>query len=176
MTETTTALTLVVPTNLHGVINSIRKTYDKAYLRWMPHINFLFPFVPEERFEEIKSKLAPALKSFGSFKVDLSEIGFFKQAKGVTIHIKPKDPTKLEALFEVIRQAIPDVMPKHNEFHPHLTIAQCKLSEADEKIEDFKLWVRENDFEFTVDNICILQRSKTDQNVPFSVHSIIPFN
>ena len=174
MTETTTALTLVVPKELHDAINSIRKTYDKAFPRWMPHINFLFPFVPEERFNEIKTKLEPVLKSFGSFKVDLNEIGYFKQAKGMTVHISPRDPTKLQALFEVIRNTIPDVIPKRDGFHPHLTIAQFSTANFEEHYEDLRLWLRENDFEFTVDHICILQRSKTDINVPFSVHSTIP--
>jgi 2'-5' RNA ligase len=168
--ETTTALTLVIPNEYHNDINDIRKLYDRAYPRWMPHINFLFPFVAEDKFDDIINKLTPILQSFGSFELDLSEIGYFKQGKNVTMHIKPKDSTKLKQLFELIKKTLPDVPTKHDEFNAHLTIGQFKNSEVNVKVVEMTNWIKDKDFKCTVDHICILQRSKTDNNVPFSVN------
>lgn len=171
--ETTTALTLVVPNEFHEKINNIRKVYDRAYPRWMPHINFLFPFVPEDQFDVIIKKLTPVFKSFGSFELDLNEIGHFKQGKNITMHIKPKDSTKLKELFDLIRKTIPEIPSKHDTFNPHITIGQFKFSEVTNKAIEMVEWLKKNPIKFTVDSVCILQRSKVDGNVPFSVNTKI---
>jgi 2'-5' RNA ligase len=171
--ETTTALTLVIPIEFQNEINDIRKLYDRAYPRWMPHINFLFPFVPESQFDDIINRLTPVLKSFGSFELELSELGHFKQGKNVTVHIKPKDSNRLRELFTLIRGTLPEIPLKHDEFNPHLTIAQFKNSEFNIKILELTNWLKNKNFKFTVNHICILQRSKIDNNVPFSVNKEI---
>jgi len=171
--DTTTALTLVIPEEFHTSINTIRSASDRAYPRWMPHINFLFPFVSEDKFADIVSRLTPKLKEFGSFELELNQLGHFKQGKNVTVHIKPSNITRLKELFTLIRQTIPEVESKHDEFNPHLTIAQFKTSEAESKVQELTTWLSGNKFKFTVDHICILQRSKTDNNEPFSMNSKI---
>jgi 2'-5' RNA ligase len=169
MADVTTALTLVAPQDFHDEINKIRRDYDRAYPRWMPHINFLFPFVSEDQFDTVVSKLEPALKPFGPFELQMSEIGFFTQGKTVTVHIKPKDDTKVKELFNIIRNVLPDIKSKHHEFAAHLTIAQFTKAEAPAKMEELKKWLG-GGFTFDVGYICVLQRSKTDNNVPFSIH------
>jgi len=164
----TTALTLVAPQEFHDKINEIRKLYDKAYPRWMPHINFLFPFVSDDQFDTIVNKLEPTLKSFGTFELEMNEIGSFNQGKTVTVHIKPKNYDKLKELFTIIRKELPEIKPKHEEFGPHLTIGQFTKQEAPAKIEEMKKWLGSG-FTFNIGYICILQRSKTDNNVPFDV-------
>lgn len=176
MSEVTTALTLVIPDKLHDDINEIRKQYDRAYPRWMPHINFLFPFVSLDQFNDIKSRLEPHLKSIGSFDLDMSEIGHFKQGKNVTVHLKPKDTTKLKQVFDIIRQVLPEIPSKHDEFNPHLTIAQFKNSELQTKLPELQTWLASKNLKFTVDYICLLERSKTDNNVPFSINSKMNLN
>ena len=173
MSEVTTALTLVAPDQFHDDINEIRKQCDRAYPRWMPHINFLFPFVSTDQFDDIKSRLEPYLKNVGSFDLDMSEIGHFKQGKNVTVHLKPKDSTKLRQVFDIIRQVLPEIPSKHEEFAPHLTIAQFKNSELQTKLPELQTWLASKNFKFTIDHVCLLERSKTDNNVPFSVHSQI---
>jgi len=174
--ETTTALTLAIPSEFQDNINTIRKLYDRAYPRWMPHINFIFPFVAEDKFDDIIERLSPKLKEFGSFELEINQIGHFKQGKNITVHIKPNDSSRLKELFNLINKTIPDVEVKHSEFAPHLTIAQFKSSESEPKIKELTEWIATNKFKFTVDHICILQRSKTDNNVPFSIHSKIQLN
>src|SRR5882757_9121031 len=45
LSSTQTALALIVPSHLQPEINAIRKIHDKAYRKWEPHINILYPFV-----------------------------------------------------------------------------------------------------------------------------------
>lgn len=167
--ETTTALTLVIPDPFHNDINNIRKLHDRSYPRWMPHINFLFPFVPEDKFDDIVHRLSLVLESFDSFELELNELGYFKQGKNVTVHLKPKKSDKLKQLFDAITGTLPEIKPKHDVFNPHVTIGQFKSSEVNDKIKELENWIKNKEFKFTVNRICILQRSKEDNSVPFSV-------
>ncbi len=102
------------------------------------------------------------------FTLTLDEIGSFPQGKNLTVHVKAKDESNMKELFDAIKSALPDVQIKHDEFHPHLTIAQIPKQESAKQLGEFKKWL-ESGFTFEVNNICILQRSKIDNNVPFHV-------
>jgi 2'-5' RNA ligase len=171
--DVTTALTLVIPEKFHDLINIIRKEHDRAYPRWMPHINFIFPFVSEDKFKEIRQKLIPEISSFGAFEIELNEVGYFKQGKNVTMHFKPTDSRQIKALFNTIKTALPDIEIKHDEFNAHVTIGQFKNSEFADKLKEYQLWLKENPIKFTVNQIYILQRSKTDNNLPFEIYDTI---
>ena len=170
--DVTTALTLVIPDEFHEMINSVRKEHDRAYPRWMPHINFIFPFVPEEQFDMMVAKLDTVLRGFGSFTLNLDTVGYFKQGKGVTIHLKPSDKSHLEKLFDQIKNALPDVEIKHAEFNPHMTLAQCKKSNADALVAELQDKFKDG-ISFEVEYVSILARSKT---VPFSVVKQVKIN
>jgi hypothetical protein len=45
------ALCIIPPEDLWEPIQHIRRERDKAFPRWMPHINLLYPFYPEAAFE-----------------------------------------------------------------------------------------------------------------------------
>jgi 2'-5' RNA ligase len=169
MADVCTALTLVIPNQFHNDINAIRKKYDRAFPRWMPHINFIFPFVTLDKFSEVSSKLEDKLKGFGSFTIDLTEIEYFSKGKNATFHLRPKDATKLRALFDTIAGTLPDVKVKHKEFTPHLTLGQCKKSEVDQKISEVKRALP-GGISFTVDRVCLLSRPKDG---PFAIHTEI---
>lgn len=49
---TWTALIISPPQDKWDNIQEIRKVHDKAYQRWMPHINIAFPFVKPENFDQ----------------------------------------------------------------------------------------------------------------------------
>lgn len=172
--DTTTALAIIIPNEYHNMINSIREKYDRAYPRWPPHINFLFPFVPIEQFDNIISRLGPKLNSFNNFELTLDDIGYFKSGKNATVHIKPKDPSKLKELFNIITEVLPEVKQKHDEFNPHLTIGQIQMSKVDDFVKEMKSQIPM--INFKVSNVCLLNRSKNDNNVPFSINKYINLN
>lgn len=169
MTDVCTALTLVIPQQFHDSINEIRKEHDKAFPRWMPHINFIFPFVPTDRFDDVSDKLRAKLEGFNPFTLELTEVGFFPQGKNATFHLKPKDISKLKKLFDLITCTLPDVKVKHAEFNPHLTLGQCKKSDVNSMLADVKSKLP-NGVTFTVDKVYLISRPSDGQ---FSVHTEI---
>ena len=42
----------------YEAVQYIRKSHDKAYDRWMPHINIFFPFVDFEEFHDAEALVA----------------------------------------------------------------------------------------------------------------------
>jgi 2'-5' RNA ligase len=170
--DTTTALTLIVPEHVWDRINGIRKDHDSAYSRWMPHVNFLFPFVSVELFDEYHEKLQNALKGFGQIELHFDKIGHFGQKGGVTVNLQLNNDSALQKLFGIINSIIPEIKPKHNEFHPHLTLGQFKKAELDGKLKELNEWLGDG-ITVTIDNIYMINRSKTDGNVPFSINRTI---
>ncbi|CAF3962533.1 unnamed protein product, partial [Rotaria sp. Silwood1] len=69
VTTTQTALCLIPPNNIWEQIQSIRSIHDKAYPRWMPHINLIYPFTPEKNFDNIKVQLEPILNRIKPFQI-----------------------------------------------------------------------------------------------------------
>jgi len=169
--DTTTALTVILPKENWDKVNSIRKNHDKAYSRWMPHVNLLFPFVPQEKFEEYYEKLQKVLSGFGPIPLYFNKIGYFEQKNQVTVNLQLSDDSKLQELFELIRNSIPEVKPKHPEFHPHLTLGQFDKNILDQKMVELDNWLGLGLYA-NIDQIYIINRSKKD-NMPFSINRVI---
>lgn len=118
--NTCCALALLIPTRLSSDIEDVRRQHDKAYDRWMPHINFLFPFVQENKIPDFAKRLTDELSKLSPFIVNLSEIGSFSQPLNnnviQTFHLKSNDETKMLELYAAVRRAIPDFKPQRNDF------------------------------------------------------------
>merc|ERR1712107_579260 len=56
-------------------VQEVRKEHDPAFERWMPHMNFIYPFLPSGllQVEEVAAKLASA----EPIEVVFNEIGHF---------------------------------------------------------------------------------------------------
>lgn len=172
-TDVTTALTLIVPEQFHERINNIRTKYDRAYPRWMPHVNYIFPFVPAEQFEDVKSRLTEALSSVSKFTLELTELGNFKQKGNVTFHLRPKSQEGVERVFNAIRAALPEVPVKHPTFQAHMTLGQCKGKDFKKTKSEVETEVDPSSIVFEVDCVYIIQRSKEDKT-PFEIVHRIP--
>jgi len=166
--NTCSALALLIPTRLTHDIEYIRKEHDKAYDRWMPHINLLFPFVHNDKIPDITERLNRELSKIPSFVLNLNEIGFFPQKDSNTYHLKPRDESEMINLYNAIRAAIPELKMKNNNFHPHLTLGQWKKSENP---KDFLENMFTNGIIIVVDKIHIITRNKDDH---FTIHTEIP--
>jgi len=114
------ALAIVIPPQFHEQINVIRSKHDRAYPRWMPHINLIFPFVNSGLFSNIKTILKDI--TLEPFEIQLNVVDFFAQKKELTFHLRPKDDSKLQELYSKVIELLPDVSLKHNKFHPHMTL------------------------------------------------------
>ena len=173
--DVTTALTLVIPTEFHAAVNKIRSKYDRAFPRWMPHMNFIFPFVPREKFDDVKARLEVALANFPKFQVKLNQLNKFNQKQGnVTFHLATNDQHALDGLFNVVKTTLPEIPIKHPTFKAHLTLGQCKSKDFNAVSSEVNSAIDPSNFAFTVDSICIIARSKEDGTAPFDVVHKIP--
>ena len=167
--DVTTALSILPPLDSHNQLNFLRSKYDKAYPRWMPHINLLFPFVSEDKFDEVEKNLSEVLSTTTSFAIFLDHVNGFSQGKGnMTYHYAPSDDSNLQNLYKVVRKAIPDFKPQKDIFAAHMTVAQTTKQSESVVLEEIKKELGDG-FGFPVDRIYILQRSKTDGKEPFHI-------
>lgn len=160
---TTTALTVVIPNEYHAKLNVVRQQYDRAFERWMPHVNLLFPFVTTDHFDEIETVLTNALNGFGPITLQFRQIGSFTQGRNVTFNLqldhKSEGFAKLQQLYSVIRKSIPNVQAKHDELTPHLTLGQCTKKEFTQEFQQQLL--NDTQFDCTITEISFLSRGAT---------------
>ncbi len=138
--DTTTALAYV-PSFASAVaqgINDIRSQHDKAHRRWMPHINFIFPYVSLDHFDDHAQRLADAVSKVSlpdNICIKFDGIGFFRQKTGYTFHLKPDHDSEMylsKIYNDVILSTLSsEVQVRKGPFHPHLTLAQCSIKDFD---------------------------------------------
>ncbi|KAL2177246.1 2'-5' RNA ligase superfamily-domain-containing protein [Thermothelomyces heterothallicus CBS 202.75] len=107
LTSYDTALALLPPRSLWPRIDRLRALYDRAYPRWPPHVNLVYPFVRPELLDEAVGRVGAALaaptspSSLGRFPVRLARTGVFEHKKGRdnTIYLcEEEDPWAVERL------------------------------------------------------------------------------
>lgn len=129
-----TALAIVAPTQIHADINSLRKIHDKAYERWDPHINLLYPFVDADQLGDAIAALRKGIEEHDLQRLDITLAGpdKFVQKKAATVHLKPD--LKSEDMTAQLRAALVRALgrdPKEGThdgiFRAHMTIGQAGL-------------------------------------------------
>lgn len=163
---------LIEDASLNTHIDFIRRNSDKAFNRWMPHINLLFPFLPVEELLVAEEMLNKELEKVQSFEMNLQSISSFSQ-KGIhTVHLSPseEDSEKLHNLYLAVRRALPHFQPQRSSFQGHLTIGQWKACDIPHELlaGHFSSGIR-----VPVSRVCILTRPRDG---PFSVLSSIPLS
>jgi hypothetical protein len=73
----TSALCWVPAVESQPPIQALRLAHDRQIDRWPPHVNVLYPFVPEAEFEAAAGRLAAALQPLPAFRVTLSRLDRF---------------------------------------------------------------------------------------------------
>lgn len=132
LTSTQTAVALVVPHHLQSEINSLRRIHDKAFQKWEPHINILYPFVEPTRLSSAVEILREALgeRHMKGLRVNIDEIGVFKHRKNATVFLKP-DAESEERVCQ-LRKILVHALERDERdgthdgtFRPHLTVGQA---------------------------------------------------
>ncbi|KAH3767677.1 Endonuclease/exonuclease/phosphatase family protein [Pelomyxa schiedti] len=168
------AVVVSPPAEQWGPIQAIRKEHDKAYQRWMPHINMLYPFWPEKNFPQAAGKLREALANFPQFTVEFNQLSFFEHGPtSCTFFALPvTEPVNaLKGLEELLLQTFPgctDLSAREGGFHPHLTLGQCRGKAATERQIKTLNW---KPMKFTVKSIQMISRTAT---TPFAVKFDVP--
>eukprot|EP00009_Paramoeba_aestuarina_P003963 CAMPEP_0201524342 /NCGR_PEP_ID=MMETSP0161_2-20130828/21262_1 /ASSEMBLY_ACC=CAM_ASM_000251 /TAXON_ID=180227 /ORGANISM="Neoparamoeba aestuarina, Strain SoJaBio B1-5/56/2" /LENGTH=226 /DNA_ID=CAMNT_0047923675 /DNA_START=252 /DNA_END=932 /DNA_ORIENTATION=- len=170
-------LTVCVPEELHPEIQAIRKVHDKAYDRWMPHLNIMFPFVIDthtannEQLDKAIELASEELRKFPSFEMEFPTINSFNQGKRQTVHLKPvtNPPSAFRDLYKRLMKVFPQYIKETNgrqELLAHLTIGQWDSSvDLKDLDEELKLDLVKSTT-ILVDRVSVATRNG---DVPFSV-------
>jgi poly(A) polymerase len=128
------AAVICPPRSQWSAIQAIRRAHDPSFVRWIPHINLLYGFLPEPLFDAAATRLSAAITSLAPATLTLDRIGRFDHAGSTTLYLAPdRTSTRwLRALQHQLREALPQCVEQDRDgvFTPHLTLARCKPGEA----------------------------------------------
>ena len=165
-TTTQTALCIIPPEHLWEQIQAIRSVHDKAYPRWMPHINLIYPFVAEANFTHAREQLAPLVNRMKPFTVrfDQSSVTYFSQkGDGCTYHLHPTADAELIELQRVIDAQMNPASKKKRPFAAHLTLGQTTASAVSNVLAEIK--AKWTPVEFQVDRVFMISRENNPENL-----------
>jgi len=131
----TSTVALVPPETLWPPIQAARIALrDKGLYRWPPHINLLYPFVPEADFPAAVAALSPALDEIDPTIISLDALGVFGGRRRGVLYAHCSSPTQTEAL-QTIQAALQAAAPHCNDqqrqgvFTPHMTLSHFSSRE-----------------------------------------------
>lgn len=156
-----TALCIIPPAHLTQDINRLRALYDKAYEKWPPHINLIYPFVNPEALPHVVEIMRSTLvkNKTEPFQFAVDKAGFFTHKRHRTIYTTSSGKGCEEV--ETIRKNVLSALGQADtHFQPHLTIGQ---SEANDESDLEYLISKVNllpPVEWEVSDIVILVRDK----------------
>ena len=170
------ALAIVPPLEVWPAIQAIRSQHDRHVDRWMPHINLLYGFLPEEHFLAAEGRMASALCAVPVFTVTLSDFDRFDHRSSATVWLRPR--AEPEGAIERLQATLESLFPQCNEqsrvsargFTPHLSVAQFRgAAEAEAHVAG---WQRTfAPIVFPVRAVQLLSRRGEE---PFSVRAEVP--
>ncbi|ELR14718.1 Endonuclease/exonuclease/phosphatase family protein [Acanthamoeba castellanii str. Neff] len=173
----TSAIIVSPPKDTWGPIQDIRLKFDKAYKRWMPHINLIYPFFPQSQFESVLPELKAGLAGVAPFTVRFETFDYFEHgASSCTLFLKPtvQPPNALRELQAALERVFPACNEQSTKsedgFHAHLTVGQFrgKAMAERKKAELLRSW---KPIEWRVDHVQLISRTSTD---PFEVINTVP--
>mmetsp|Transcript_43851 Transcript_43851/g.121307 ORF Transcript_43851/g.121307 Transcript_43851/m.121307 type:complete len:1460 (-) Transcript_43851:350-4729(-) len=154
-----TACCIVPPMEHWAPIQSIRERFDPAFERWPPHINLLWPFIPEHAFSDAKPLLSRALADVGPVTIRLAEFRAFPPAKAnksaITIYLRVESQ-EVEQLHARLVDSFPTCVTDRA-FHTHLTVAKVPPGAVEARLAELQgAW---SPLCFAVDVVSLLARS-----------------
>ncbi len=158
------AVVVIPPKESWEPIQALRQRYDRNFRRWMPHINLLYGFLPEEHFPQAAELIGRAVQSVGPFRLRLTQLRSFTHRFSHTLWLEPSTdpPGKLQQLQATLRELFPQC-PEQSEkspwgYTPHLSVGQ--FSGSCEALADrLQEWQKDwKPLEFPVGEVCFISR------------------
>lgn len=165
------AVVVMPPVRAWDCIQSIRKSHDKSFYRWMPHINVLYPFYEDQgdTFEKAADEAERSLRALRPFSLQLGRLSFFRHsAKSCTVWagVAEEDEAAegLQGLHAALLAAFPDCTdlsddPSRNisRFEPHLSLGGWSgPKKAEQAISELtKTW---DPVDWVVDSVHLISR------------------
>lgn len=166
------ALCLIPPKELWPQIQAIRCEKDRAYSRWMPHINLFYPFETDQgsQFPDLADQLTEALKDFSPFAISLDHLSHFDRRRDCQLFAGANPENGLQNLWKRVRKELPKNIRNgnRNHFKPHLSLGQYGKSEIISAMETLQRSWGKN--KWIVDQVYMISRNG---NVPFEIKHVI---
>ena len=131
------ALCIVPPLELCESIDRLRAQHDKAFGKWSPHINLLYPFVAAESLpramEMIQAQLATFVSRTGpaAQSIRLDKAGSFAHRQSCTIFVTYNDTMGGGSYLEQLREAVGAPFKLFEQgYQAHLTVGQSQGLDA----------------------------------------------
>ncbi len=172
----TTAVVLIPPQEIQPPIQAIREVHDRNYVRWMPHITLLYPFAPQQEFQDIIPSLAEAAQQTDSFSISFESFDAFKHRKSSTLFLVPEPKDAIVDLHRTLTQQLPDYDDTArfpSGFNPHLSVGQFAhglLDHAQQKLQNE--W---KPIQYQVESLSLIYRS-AETNDRFVVAETFTFS
>lgn len=161
------AIAVIPPEDVQPAIQKIRQQFDARFERWMPHINLIYGFLPDNYFAQAVELITPELEKLSPFTVSFAEYDTFQHRSSCTAWLRPimEPENALQELQAILAKLFPQCNEQSqksaNGFTPHLSVGQ--FANREEALEKLPKWHK---LSFTVDAIALISR---DGNQPFTV-------
>ncbi len=107
------AIVIIPPEEILPAIQNIRRKFDRSFVRWMPHINLIYGFLPDEHFSEAAEEIANILANFEPFEITFAKFNTFEHRKSCTAWLQP-DPDR-ENVLQELQATLESIFPQCNE-------------------------------------------------------------
>lgn len=128
VTSRDTALCIIPPRSQWTKVDQLRSHYDRAYGKWPPHVNLVYPFVQVDALPRAAEAVQSAAAQQGRkpFSVCLDSADVFQHRNDNTIYLHDEDDSQLRDL----RAAVLGALGQQNdgEYRMHMTIGQSEDS------------------------------------------------
>ncbi|RYC65531.1 hypothetical protein CHU98_g725 [Xylaria longipes] len=166
-----TALCIIPPKRIWPLFNRLRSLYDRAYEKWPPHINLVYPFVRIEDLSRASALVASQMSStskdatspLDGVKICLGATDVFPHRRDNTIFICDNDEertSKLQALRQITLRAMGHTPA--TDYRMHMTVGQSQDLDA----SSHKFLLEKASLlppvEWTVDKLYILIRRRME--------------
>lgn len=162
------AVVLIPPREVWAPIQEIRKTHDKGFRRWMPHISLLYPFAPKGSFNKILPELAQVGWEQKPFELTLSHFRWFRHGReSYTVWLAPEPETAVTALHTALLGALPkfaDTGSFQGGFSPHLSVGQVEGTARVKRLIS-ELQAGWEPLRFTVSEVALISRKDPPNDI-----------
>ncbi len=147
-----TALCLIPPDNAWAPVDRLRALYDKAFRKWPPHVNLVYPFVQPESLDAACQCIQSFLKAEQASEdapraidVQLAEAGVFNHRHEKTLYLHDARGNGSAASLARLRAGLVAALQNDHAskssakgtadvFHMHMTVAQSGRTAAGKTI------------------------------------------
>jgi 2'-5' RNA ligase len=169
------AVVIIPPDAIWAPIQELRRSHDRHYRRWMPHITLVYPFRPAPDFESLSPLLAGVCRATAPFEIRLAKFGRFDRGRqNTTVYLIPEPDQPLKTLQATLQSVVPDcddVGRFPGGYTPHLSVGQVRGNKAPASSAAWQAAWRP--LSFTVTRVCLIWRNNPPDDV-FRVGPVLP--